>query len=432
MQPSTDKETRYTVLKTLGWFYIAVGLVSNPWVIGRLLSSNGSIDEPGSKGIIWLFEVLVIVFGILSIKKGKTELIINLNLLVWTVIIITPLLGEMMFRTGIALNIKRFKSPSLYADSSSDNDYWNLQRIWEGWQSSAFVNKNGKGLLRKSERVHPLLGWAEANITENNPFGLQEDALKQMERADPKILFYGDSFVKGASDKEFQIPKYMDRKMDGVDVVDLGVGGYGLDQIYLLFKETYQKAANPLIVVGILANDDLDRTILSVRTSQKPYFVIDAAGDLQLKGIPIEKDQQRYFQHHPLSMKSYLVAFLKQKWSKKENKLNTKKRISSELLERFKTDAHTAQNELLFVMFYGQQSLRKTDWQDEFLKEKLDQMGAHYIDTKELLLQYAQENHLELSSFYVQGNGHHNNLGNQVIAEGIINYIRAHKLIKTV
>ena len=415
---------RYKIIKILGWFYITIGLVCNQWFLGRLLAQDGVIHEVKSRIFIWLFETLLIIFGILCLKKNKTELIANLNLSLWITVILAPPLGEIMFRMGIAFNVPQLKTPSLYADSFSDDDYWKFQWDWK---------EDGGNIMLPLKRLHPLLGWTQADFTKDNPLGLQEDTKKQMESTTPKILFYGDSFVKGASDKEFYIPQYMNSKMDGLYVVDLSVGGYGPDQVYLMFKETYQKVANStkLILVGILPNDDLDRTVLSIRTSQKPYFVIDSMGNLQLKGVPIELDQKKYFRNYSVSIKSYLFSFIKQKlFEGRSYKSDMKKQINSKLLELFKVNANHAKSDLLFVIFYGKDSLTKNDWQEEFLKKKLNQLNLHYIDTKDFLLSYAQKNQLELSSFYKRGNGHHNNLGNRVITDGIVQYLRANNYIK--
>jgi len=377
------------------------------------------------KVLIWSFDIFLIVFGVLTLKK--TEIIVNLNLLLWVVVITTPLLGEILIRTGIALNVDQFKSPSLYADSKVDDDYWKLSLEWEKNRRNLFI-KTGGQLSTKPERVHPLLGWSQTNITKDNPLGLQEDTLKKMGSMRPKILFYGDSFVKGVSDKEFQIPRFMNSKMGGVDVVDLGEGAYGTDQVYLMFQETYQKVSHPLVLVGLLPGD-LDRLVLSVRPAQKPYFIIDAAGNLQLKGVPIEIDQRKYFQNHPVSIKSYFLAFLKQKFFFAEQKIGMKEQIASRLLELFKSNAVNANDKLLFILFYEESALKRIDWREAFLKNKLNQMGMPYIDTKDILLRYAQENHLDPSSFYKKGNGHHNNLGNQVIAQGIIRYLEMNHYI---
>ena len=115
------------ISKILGWFYIALGWAFNPWVLAARLAPDGRIESVHLKVLICLFDVLLIVFGILTLKRIKPELIANINLSLWTLVIATPLLGEMMFQTGIALGLKKFKSPALYADGSSEDDYWKLE-----------------------------------------------------------------------------------------------------------------------------------------------------------------------------------------------------------------------------------------------------------------------------------------------------------------
>jgi hypothetical protein len=206
-------------------------------------------------------------------------------------------------------------------------------------------------------------------------------------------------------------------------VVDLGVGGYGTDQIYLMFKETYQNIPNSqLVLLGILVPDDIDRAVLSIRTSQKPYFVPDEEGNLQLKGVPIDNAQDRYFREYSLSFKSYLFAFLKRTFVKNNEKAELKKRINSRMLELVKSETDSAGMDLIVVMFYPPGWLPAVSWQESWLKDKLNELGVPFIVTKEIILSYAKENLLDTADLYDEG-GHHNDLGNQVVAEGILRYL---------
>ena len=99
-----------------------------------------------------------------------------------------------------------------------------------------------------------------------------------------KILFYGNSFVKGIAQQKYEIPRILDRYLPDYDVLDMGVGASGVDQMYLLFKETFGQVEHPLIIVGVMTLD-LDRVVLKVRDFQKPYFKIHK-NELQLHGIP--------------------------------------------------------------------------------------------------------------------------------------------------
>src|SRR5215510_14433127 len=173
---------RYKLLTTLGWFYIVLGVICNQWILGWLYASDGSIEDMSSKIAIWLWQAIFLSFGFLTLKKSKNELITNLNLLLWAIMIIRPLMAERMLRVGIAVNIKPLKSPFLYADYSN-NAHWKLRKAW-----------GIKSRYISPDRVHPLLGWSQTYVTEENPLGLFEDTRKQMVSPNPKLLFYGPGF----------------------------------------------------------------------------------------------------------------------------------------------------------------------------------------------------------------------------------------------
>jgi hypothetical protein len=324
-----------------------------------------------------------------------------------------PLAGELVFRTGIGLKIAAFRSPGLYADWFSDDDYWKLWQRWEGW-----------GPYEAGVSVHPRLGWSQDQVTPHNPLGLRPESLQRLASTRPKILFYGDSFVDGVSDDELHLPEYLNHRLDSVDVVDLSVGGYGIDQIYLLFRETVGRVARPTVLVGILVNDDLDRAVLSVRTSQKPFFVPDSVGELQLKGIPIQKDQASYYRTHPSSIRSYLLSFLRLRLLGPDRRIERKKAIASRLLDRFTADTRQAGADLIFVLFYGEGDLRQRSWQESFLKAQLGARKLPFIDTRDVILKYAERSGGATAALYAPGNGHHNNLGNQVVGQGILEYLQ--------
>lgn len=296
-----------------------------------------------------------------------------------------------------------------YVPADTDES-WKLQYLWgKKWGVSS------------ADRIHPLLGWSQKNVTAQNPFGFQEDTVETL-RSDGrnKILFYGDSFVKGASDPEYHIPRYMNQQTPMVDVIDLGVPGYGTDQIYLLFKETYSKVNSPLIIVGVLLAD-IDRTVLSFRTAQKPYLTVDSDGKLMVNGLPIEKDQPGYVDSHPPQIISYAFSLIKTKLGLfKMDKTAAKKTINSAIIENTKAIVRRENIPLIYVIFYGIDMLKTEDWRETFLKTELDRNNIPFVDTKTALISYAKANDLPISNFYVENEGHHNNLGNQIIADRIL------------
>jgi hypothetical protein len=404
---------RDKLLGAIGYFYICLGVTLNPWVLGRLLAPDGKIESPRIIAIIVLVELLLIAIGGVTLWKRRAAFLPNLHLVIASLAIGCPLAGELVFRTGIGLKIAPFRSPGLYADWFSDDDYWKLQQHWVGLRPYAAAGS-----------VHPRLGWSQEKVTPENPLGLHPRSLERLASTKPKILFYGDSFVDGSSDDEFHLPEYLNNRLDSVDVVDLSVGGYGIDQIYLLFSETVGRVARPTVLVGILVSDDLDRAVLSVRTSQKPYFVLDSVGELKLEGIPVQKDQASYFRTHPSSVRSYLLSFLRLRLLGPDSRIERKKAIASRLLDRFSAEARRAGADLIFVLFYAEWDLRERTWKESYLKAELGARKLPFIDTKAVILTYVERSGGVTAALYEPRGGHHNNLGNEVIGQGILEYLR--------
>lgn len=90
-----------------------------------------------------------------------------------------------------------------------------------------------------------------------------------------RILFFGDSFVESAACSNDTLPAKIERRT-GVDTLDYGIGGYGLDQIALYLERVAPTCDRDdcLFLVGLIPND-LERVLLKVRTAAKPYFTID-------------------------------------------------------------------------------------------------------------------------------------------------------------
>lgn len=311
------------------------------------------------------------------------------------------------------MGIPAFRSARLYAHYSVDDDYWRLTNLWD---------TTYKPVTEK--RVHPRLGWSQTNVTPENPLGLQTDTLERLVAdGKKKVLFYGDSFVKGAADPEFHIPKYMDRALEA-DVLDLGVGGYGLDQIHLLFNETISKVEDPLVIIGLLP-EDIDRCILTVRTYFKPYYAEGPDGRLILKGTPVLWHQADFFKDYPPRIPSYMWRFTWRVLCKigfvpGHQRETQKKKIVAHILDEIQSSVSEKNLKLVFVIFYSEDKLHEVDWKEIYAKEQLTLRGIPFVDTKPRLIDYAKTHGIPVSDFYVKADKHHNNLGNRVIAETIL------------
>jgi len=117
-----------------------------------------------------------------------------------------------------------------------------------------------------------------------------------------RIVLIGDSFTFGEENSDNEIVSYfLDRKLPNYEVVNLGVHGYGPDQMYLKLRDEGIKYS-PDIVILLYISGDTDRNILSFRDYAKSRFILNKKGELVLTNVPvptpydiINKDKKRFY-----------------------------------------------------------------------------------------------------------------------------------------
>jgi len=411
---SSLTQRRHKVLIILGFIYILAGLVLNEWTLGQLLASDGKIEKTSGRLIILFFQLALISLGVICIVLRKHDFVINMNLVVVTLFLSSPLTGELLIRAAISFEFAPFRHAFLYADGYSDSDYFKLLKTWFpetdiSWASNPDL----------------ALGWAPEKSLEN-PLGIIA--------GDPydtvfnnTILFFGDSFVQGQTPMMDKLPQLLDREISSYKVYNYGVAGYGVDQIYLRFLQTYTAFKEPIIIVGILTTD-LDRSVLAIRDRPKPYFSLEN-GKLKLQGTPVNPDIQDWIKQNPVQIKSYLYAFIRQRMRlllagddplAMEYKQLEKKKINKRIIEVLINTVREDKLRLIFVLFYGKGELQKVGWRETFLKELFSASNVPYLDTKQILLHSAATQKVDLDSYYYPGEqGHPNEAGNRVIAKAI-------------
>jgi hypothetical protein len=90
------------------------------------------------------------------------------------------------------------------------------------------------------------------------------------------ILAIGDSFTYGLGVRDEETYGALLERAAGVEVINAGVNGYGIDQALLMWEEKGKKLNPQVVVLGYFV-DDFYRNGLSVRDGPKPRFVFDAA-----------------------------------------------------------------------------------------------------------------------------------------------------------
>lgn len=206
-------------------------------------------------------------------------------------------LAILAYCAGVALFVEGTSRAVLSSDdffrrvAGNDEASWRLR--WVKRQ------RTGRRLYYTFDDYHPTRGWAlRANLRDVAVFegktlssnsrglrGAQEHPVNKPEGV-TRIVVIGDSFTFGEDVGDDETwPSRLQASMPGTEVLNLGVHGYGHDQMLLYLREEGLKYHPDVVVVGFLP-DDMERNVVSFRDFAKPRFVLD--GDrLRLSNVPV-------------------------------------------------------------------------------------------------------------------------------------------------
>jgi hypothetical protein len=324
---------------------------------------------------------------------------------------VSLLLAEAAWRTVLASDTPRgvrLRNPTLYADPFSDDLFWLLRHRWQGRFEP----------FQPPKHVDPLLGWRNAYIGAD--FSHHDEGKIAGRRP---VLLYGDSFAQGYQGVEpFQKILNGDEAFaDHHYLLNYGVGGYGLDQIYLMFRHSVDRFDDPFVVFSVMTFD-LDRSVLSIRIGQKPYFEV-VSGELALRGVPIDSDPEHYFSTHPPRPGSYIWQRLgRLLWRAGPDgtaRLRAhKKEVNGAILDAAIGELEARRLDYVILVFHASKAFRNgPDWRSTWLRSKLDDHGARYLWSYDILRHEAGDRPVD--DLFDPRNVHPTTLANRIIARAI-------------
>ena len=173
------------------------------------------------------------------------------------------------------------------------------------WRAHWMQNHAAGADLYYDFDVHdPLLGWRSRPGLRNEPafddatlstnrLGLRGEKTPAPRPAPgmTRVLVLGDSFTFGedVGDHETYVAR-LDRALPRTEVLNFGVHGYGHDQMLLLFRETGQRYAPDVVVLGFVY-DDIYRNLVDFRDFAKPRFEL-SEGELVLRNVPVPSPEE--------------------------------------------------------------------------------------------------------------------------------------------
>ncbi|MEZ5598050.1 MAG: SGNH/GDSL hydrolase family protein [Pseudomonadales bacterium] len=137
----------------------------------------------------------------------------------------------------------------------------------------------------------PLLGWRDTrdDTTWIRDAGYQTgNVVPGVPPRGARTLFIGDSFTAGLYvDPTQAFPyRYGEAFLADGETVNLGVSGYGVDQMLLLYEHLGRRLHADTVVLGFYTGG-YDRTQSGFTYYAKPFFTLTAGDQLHLRGQPV-------------------------------------------------------------------------------------------------------------------------------------------------
>lgn len=317
---------------------------------------------------------------------------------------------------------QRFRDVGFFGDRQSDDEVWKLEWLM-----------NDAGRLHDAPNADAKHGWLDTieRSTYRHP-GESRIASRR------PVLLYGDSFAHGNTPPEQSFQSLVERSELAKQhaLLNFGVGGYGLDQTWLLLRESIDHYAplDPIVAIGVFVDDDIDRCVLSFRCWPKPRFTL--VGDELRDPEPVTTDIHAYLEEHPLGIRSYLWRFLKYRrrvlpqrlqffLRDEERRIDEKQAIARAILTAMHRDL-TARHIQHFVLeFHGENTLignGTRDWQEAFLERTCRELDIPLVSTRPYFAAASRGDTTKLRSFFggsPQLYGHYNVTGNLVAFEAL-------------
>jgi hypothetical protein len=203
-------------------------------------------------------------------------------------------------------------------------------------------------------RYDAELGWfplpsSERTIAGTRPFHVRHNARGFREReigpkTGPRLVVFGDSFVWGFDvEAEERFTERLAARQPGLEVLNLGVSGFGTDQELLLLRREVGALDPDLVVLVFAKENDRKDNVTNRRYGPyyKPYF--EMAGDgLALRGQPVPRPLPYLRERSRMLAASYLVRAVYSAWLGLRHPVRTVPDPSHALVRAFREAAEAS------------------------------------------------------------------------------------------
>ena len=206
-----------------------------------------------------------------------------------------------------------------------------------------------------------------------------------------RVLAIGDSFTYGIDVEENETYSALLDGMDGIEALNMGIPGYGIDQAYLKYAAHGRQFQPDVIVFGIYVGD-YERTALQFTFFAKPWFEVEM-GTMKVAGQPIptpEAEFARIAQY--LENRIYLLEVLRNFQRKisvteadRARFFRNTDAVVRHILQDLKENLSAQQTLLVVHIPRAEAFIESDDMRDEISRRLLalyEEVGIPYIDLK--------------------------------------------------
>jgi hypothetical protein len=298
-----------------------------------------------------------------------------------------------------------------------------------GWRLRWVRRQSGR-LGYGFDLYDPKRGWAlrpelrglrvfSGKILNSDRFGFRgaEEYPAQKPPGRSRILVLGDSFTFGqdVSDDE-TYASLLERSLKGVDVMNLGVHGYGHDQMLISLQEVGPRVHPDVVLLGFVRLD-MERNLMDFRDYAKPRFAIK--GDqLVAENVPVPSpDETRRAEF----LRSKFADLLRILWDRYAWKSGRNERLMNALTYRILEEiARTSRGLGARPVFAYLPVFDEIEGRDDAAKETestfLSFCAEHGIDSVNLRPFFSRQ---RAAGAQLKTVGHWDPVEHQIAAEGI-------------
>ncbi|MEX2617542.1 MAG: SGNH/GDSL hydrolase family protein [Alphaproteobacteria bacterium] len=352
-------------------------------------------------------------WGVASLIRANLPETARLNGLILGQFVVVMILLEVAIRIGIVREVplSLLTNPSYFANPVCGETFYRLVKA----PGNAFSNK-----VYDAE-----LGWV-GQPAAGNPEGLRWPAAID---GRPKAWFFGDSFVAGVGKPDGSVPALFESANPARQSLNYGVPGYGVDQIWLRYR---QKAADIApgspVFIGILTTD-LDRSVLGYFFGPKPHFQKTETGyTLVPPPAPdaAAPDTGELIDSYALAVLRSLAELIQTGFDRSEAPCQRREKIALNryLIGEIIAEAERRRHDLRWIVFTGHSAFTKPrNWRYDFLTGTLRERGQTFLDARETLSCAADTADIRPEAFFIPGDGHLNREGNAAVAAALADLV---------